>query len=177
MVVLLVAAAVGVAARAPWVTMLSAPGRVLLVPHPHPAPLWSPPPAKAVGDVLATLDRSSDWHGVDAAKVTSRVVTDREALLGKLLMLLVPSLLLPGWLYTRSRGRERDVVLHVGFRTGCGLAAGMLASLVVWAGFGGWGPPLLVPLGLLGLALGFATGALSWRDRSTPARPDPLRSR
>jgi hypothetical protein len=176
MVVLLLAAAVGVVVRAPWMTILSAPGRVLLVQHTDPTPLWSPPSARPIADVLATLDRSSDWHGVDAAKVTRRVVADRETMLVNLLMLLVPATLLPGWLYTRVRGRERDLVLHLGCRAGCGVAAGLLASLALWVAFGGWGPPSFVLFGLLGLALGLTTGALSSRDPSARRRPTPRNS-
>jgi hypothetical protein len=139
MIGLLLACVFCVGWHARWMTMLSAPGQDLGVVHSESAPLWSPPRAKTLPEVLRTLDRSSEWHRIDAAQVTGRIEALWEPMLGDLLLLLVLATLLPGWLYTRVRGRDRDLVLHLGLRSGCGLALGLVASIVLWLVFGGWG--------------------------------------
>jgi hypothetical protein len=168
MVALCFACVLGVASQAYWITRLSAPRMALGVVHRESAPLWSPPPPRSVSDVRETVGFSSDWRRVDAATVTTRVETLWEPMLGDLLLLLVPATLLPGWLYTRVRGRHRDLALHLGLHAGSGLALGLLASVALWFGLGGWGPPMFSTLGILGLGIGLATGALAYGRRAAP---------
>jgi hypothetical protein len=73
MLILVLASVVCVGRQACWMTSLSAPGQCLGVHHAETAPLWSPPLAKSLPEVLRDLDRSSGWDGVDAAQVTSRI--------------------------------------------------------------------------------------------------------
>ena len=79
-----------------------------------------------------------------------------------LLLLLVPATLFPGWVYTRVRSRRSDAILHIGVRVGLGLAIGFGLSFLLWLLFGGWGPPLLVPLSSLGGITGLVTGVYSY---------------
>jgi hypothetical protein len=166
---LVLASTLHVAWQASWMTTLSAPGRALGILHSGTSPLWSPPSAITLAEELRTLRASDEWHRVDPAHVTSRVEPMWDRMCADLLLLLVPATLLPGWLYTRVRGRDRDLVLHLGLRGGCGLALGLSMSFALWLVGGGWGPPMLAELGCLGLVLGLVTGVASFAKNT--ARP------
>jgi hypothetical protein len=167
MISLCAACVLGVAWRAHWMTSLRAPELELNALHADTAPLWSPPSAMSLAEVRAMEDLFSEWHRVDPAQVSSRVVTHWDPMVGHLLLLLPPALVFPGWLYTRERGRRRDAVLHYGLRAGCGLALGLLASVGLWAVVGGWGPPLFLQLAVVGLVLGLLAGVLAKGETSS----------
>ena len=147
--------------RASWITNLSAPGMSLGVVHQESAPLWLPP-ADDLSDLLAGFNRNSEWHRVEVEDISVRVEPRWVDMLVDLLLLLVPATLFPGWVYTRVRGRRSDVILHTGVRVGLGLAIGFGLSFLLWLLFGGWGPPLLVPLSSLGGLAGLVTGVYSY---------------
>jgi len=162
MIALSLACIAFVAWRASWIINLSAPGMSLGVVQREPAPLWSPP-SDDLSDVLQDLSRKSEWHRVAAEDVSIRVEPRWGTMLVEILLLLMPATLFPGWIYTRVRGRRSDAVLHVAVRLGLGLALGFSLSFLLWLLFGGWGPPLIVPLSSLGGLSGLVMGVRSHR--------------
>lgn len=125
-----------VAWRPDWVTRLDAPGSIpMLVHHGAIAPLWAPP-TLSLPQVLQELGRDSEWHAVAPASITFRTGPDWGRVLGMLWHLLLPALLVPGWIYWRVRGREHDRVLHVGSCCGVLLALPIIAAYA-WLLLGG----------------------------------------
>lgn len=107
----------------------------MLVHHGAIAPLWAPP-TPPLSEVLRQLGPDSEWQNVPPATITFRTEPNWNQALAILWHLLVLALLVPGWIYWRLRGRERDSMLQVGLYGALALATPLLASYL-WMIAGG----------------------------------------
>jgi hypothetical protein len=119
-----------------WYTRLDAPGRIpMRVHHGAIAPVWTPP-MPTLSEVLRQLGPDSEWQDVPPATITFRTVPNWNRAVAILWHLLVLALLVPGWIYWRVRGRERDSMLQVGLCCAVVLATPLLAAYL-WMLAGG----------------------------------------
>jgi hypothetical protein len=127
------------------------------------APIWAPPPEP-------DFNESETFPPQGAPGLTIKRVLRVDRMAFDLLLSLWLATVICGVLYLATRGRRRDLVLHVGLFVGIGLTAGAITCVGLWLVFGGWGPPSPGFFGGLGLFGGIVAGLVSFRRESAEPR-------
>jgi hypothetical protein len=134
------------------------------------APIWAPPPEPVYATFQKDFNESETFPPQGAPGLTIKRVLRVDRMAFDLLLSLWLATVICGVLYLATRGRRRDLVLHVGLFVGIGLTAGAITCVGLWLVFGGWGPPSPGFFGSLGLFGGIVGGLVSFRRESAEPR-------
>ena len=135
-----------------------------------PAPIWAPPPEPVHATFQKDFGESENFPPQGAPGLTIKRVLKVDKMAGDLLLYLWLVTVICGLLYLASRGKTRDLVLHLGLSAGIGLTAGATACVGLGLVLGGWGLPAPGFFGGLGLVGGIAGGLLSFKRESAEPR-------
>ena len=134
------------------------------------SPIWAPPPEPVYATFQKDFNDSATFPPQGAAGITIKRVLKVDWMALDLLLYLWLVTVVGGVLYLATRGRSRDLVLHVGLYAGIGLTAGAIVCVGLWLVFGGWGPPSPGFFGGLGLFGGIVGGLVSFKRESAEPR-------
>jgi hypothetical protein len=130
------------------------------------APIWAPPPEPAHTTFQKDFKESEGLPAADTPGLTIKRVLKVDGMAVDLLLYLWPVTVVGGLLYLSTRGKRRDLALHLGLSAGIGLTAGAAVCFGLWLLFGGWGPPAPEFFGGLGLVGGIIGGRVSFKRGS-----------
>jgi len=122
------------------------------------SPAWRPPPKPGFEIFHEHFKKSlSSLHANPTSARIDRVLKlDTMAL--EFFLYAWPVLIIFGLMNISKKGDVRDVVLHLGFCAAIGLSMGALLCILLWLVFGGWGPPIPMLFGLVGIYGGIVYG-------------------
>ena len=143
-----------VVSRAQWEGDLSLGNRAWLIDLER-APAWAPPPVPAYEQFKRT------FHDLPPAETPGLEITRVMRwgwMFEEFILLVFGVTTVFGLIYLNEPVRSRDVVLHYGLSVAAGLGGAGLICLALWLIVGGWGPPLPIFFGLLGIIVGVLIG-------------------
>lgn len=172
-VVLWIALPLVVAAWSCWVPFEAhfSPAHPHLRTHLPDAPWWSPPPAPDYSRFPNVEPGSAGYRARE--ECAPYVAVDLWPALWRLATWLWSAIGFAVLVHFVSAVGARDRAMQgVAFPFG-GSCLGLLLSLGLWIAWGGWGPPMLLELGLAGAFLGFVN--FRWLQSGVTSSPQPER--
>lgn len=153
-----VACVVIVAGNGRWEGQLVSSDQTTWIVDLERAPIWAPPSRPTYAMFLKDFTGVEGFPAEGTPELTIKRILKVDWMVVDLLLYLWPVTVLGGLLYFTTRGKQRDLILHIGLYTGICLTLSAVACLGLWLLFGGWGPPAPELCGGLGLVAGIAAG-------------------
>jgi hypothetical protein len=122
------------------------------------APVWAPPELTTYAEFQEEFAGSEDFPAAEAPGLSVHRVLQLEWMALDLLLCLWLVTLIAGLLYLLERGGERDITLQCALSVGTMMTLSGLVCIGLWLLHGGWGPPVPVLFGGMGLAAGLLLG-------------------